>query len=645
MRLFLILNFFLVLGCAQNGVKGYKGHGADSIDPEVVKKFAPKPLPSDKLARIEALLDVRSPGMGQLTPDGKHLFFTWSVTGNRQVWKISKNRQFPVQMTGGQDSTSLRDITPDGKYLVLTRDEKGNEYPYLYLQNVNGGPLRLVAGQKKVITSPQFVTKDSKFLYYTMNNLEPTLHSLYRINLKTWKKEQVFKGIKGYMFVVDHRGDDLVLGNAKGNTAREYYLFNVKTKKLTNILGQDENESYSVAMAPRKGEYIVQTNKFGEFQRLYLLKKGEFKPITAKMKYNVSGFSLDENRTRILYSVNKEGYMEAKAMTARSFKPISIPIKRGKGVLHTYLGSTTPNSRYTVMGVVKANQPFSSYVYDWNTKKLKQWVYPSSPEISTVGFVEPKLDYYTSRDGTKIPMFVKRPKQCTPNKGCPVIVRFHGGPEGQHQPRFSPTDELYMEEGFILVSPNVRGSSGYGKSWLHSDNGPKRLKVITDIEDAAKFIKKNWAVNGKVPKIGVMGGSYGGYSTNVAMTMFAGAYDAGVSIVGMSSLVTFLENTGPYRRHLRTSEYGDPAKDMEALEKLSPVNYLDKIKDPMLVIHGATDPRVPVGEAIQIYEAMSDKGLDGELIVFADEGHGVRKRKNRAIYFGHTMEFFKKHLL
>ncbi|MGH1468355.1 MAG: alpha/beta hydrolase family protein [Bdellovibrionales bacterium] len=170
------------------------------------------------------------------------------------------------------------------------------------------------------------------------------------------------------------------------------------------------------------------------------------------------------------------------------------------------------------------------------------------------------------------------------------------------------------------------------------------MNVITDIEDASIFIKKNWANNGKAPKIGVTGGSYGGYSTNIAMTMFAGAYSAGVSIVGMSSLVTFLENTGPYRRHLRTTEYGDPKTDLETLQKLSPVNYLERLQDPLLIVHGATDPRVPAGEAIQIYKAMSKKKLDGELILFGDEGHGIRKRKNRAMYIGHTINFFKKHL-
>ena len=158
MKTFIFLSISaLLISCSSTTKTGYSGHGADSVAPELLEKFAPKPIAPKNLARIEAMLDVRAPGMGQLSPDGKTLFFSWSVTGTRQIWKITKNSRFPVQMTGGQDSTRLAMITPDGKFLVLTRDERGNEYPYLYLQPVNGGPLQLVSGQKKVITSPQFV--------------------------------------------------------------------------------------------------------------------------------------------------------------------------------------------------------------------------------------------------------------------------------------------------------------------------------------------------------------------------------------------------------------------------------------------------------------------------------------------------------
>jgi dipeptidyl aminopeptidase/acylaminoacyl peptidase len=190
----------------------------------------------------------------------------------------------------------------------------------------------------------------------------------------------------------------------------------------------------------------------------------------------------------------------------------------------------------------------------------------------------------------------------------------------------------------------VRGSEGYGKTWLHADDGPKRLAVITDIEDASKFIRANWGDGGKPPKIGVMGWSYGGYSTLVAMTMFAGAYDAGAEGVGFGNIVTFLQNTAPYRRALRTSEYGDPDKDREALIKLSPITYLDRLQAPLLLIQGANDPRVPVGEAVQFHDALAAKGVASKLVIFADEGHGPSKRENQALSLGYMVQFFQEHL-
>ncbi|HSD67606.1 MAG TPA: prolyl oligopeptidase family serine peptidase, partial [Vicinamibacteria bacterium] len=171
-----------------------------------------------------------------------------------------------------------------------------------------------------------------------------------------------------------------------------------------------------------------------------------------------------------------------------------------------------------------------------------------------------------------------------------------------------------------------------------------RLDIITDIEDAALHVRKAWAVNGVAPKVGVLGGSYGGYSVLMAMTRFAGAYDAGVSIVGISSLVTFLQNTAPYRRILRASEYGDLEKDRDALVKLSATSYIDRLSAPLLLIQGATDPRVPVGEAIQMYEATTKRGVPTGLIIFPDEGHGAQKRENRVLQTGHTLLWFEKYL-
>jgi dipeptidyl aminopeptidase/acylaminoacyl peptidase len=239
-------------------------------------------------------------------------------------------------------------------------------------------------------------------------------------------------------------------------------------------------------------------------------------------------------------------------------------------------------------------------------------------------------------------MFVRRPAGCA--APCPVVVEFHGGPEGQATPGFNRYAQLLVDAGFVVVEPNVRGSDGYGKTWFHADDGPRRLDIITDIEDASRFIRKEWAVNGVSPKVAIVGGSYGGYSALMGMTMFAGAYDAGVDIVGISNLLTFLENTAPYRRALRVNEYGDPEKDRDALVRLSPVTYIDRVKAPLLIIQGANDPRVPAGEAIQIHEALTARGIPASLIIFPDEGHGSAKRANQVLELGAMLQFLEQQL-
>jgi dipeptidyl aminopeptidase/acylaminoacyl peptidase len=279
-----------------------------------------------------------------------------------------------------------------------------------------------------------------------------------------------------------------------------------------------------------------------------------------------------------------------------------------------------------------------------------QWVLPNAPEVDLTNFAVARLETYPARDGTKIPMLVRYPSQCSPEAPaggdpCPVVMEFHGGPEGQATPGFNPRAQLYVEAGFIFVQPNVRGSDGYGKAWLAADDGPKRLNVITDIDDAGKHARTHFARGRQAPKVAITGGSYGGYSTLIGMTMFSGTYDAGASIVGISNLETFLKNTAPYRRRLRISEYGDPEKDAEALRKLSPTTYLDCVKAPLLLIQGLDDPRVPAGESVQVQEALARRGVKSSLILLEGEGHGAARRSGQVIMVGHTLRFLEEQLL
>ena len=641
---------------AAAGQAAYSGLGAGSLAPELVARYAPPALDPAVSRRIQSMLDVRSPGLGTVSPDGKHLFFTWGITGSTQVWRLDGARSFPVQMTGGEDRTVISDVTPDGKWLLLSRDIGGEENPGLYAQAVGGGPLRTIQKVEKVQTFLEFVTDDSRAVYFRANDRKPDSYAIYRYDLASGERTLVLDE-PGLWQVADHRGSGedlrLLLAKATGSLWAEYYEFRPAEKKLTPLLGVGEKIEYVAAYAAQPGELLVQTNRFGDFRRMYRWKIGsgqsekDFTPVSPALPMDVSGFSIDDARKHLYLTLNDGGYTRMRVMNASIYAPEELPLP--KEADHVYFGAPSRDGRFVTVGVETSRSPRVSYVWDWAAKVMTQWVIPNAPEVDTAGFVPARLMTYPARDGTPVPMFVRFPKGCAPEERpeadpCPVVVEFHGGPEGQAQPGFSPYAQIFVDGGFVYVEPNVRGSDGYGKKWLDADNGARRLDVISDIDDCGKWIRQHWARNGRAPAVGITGGSYGGYSTLVGMTRFAGTYDAGASVVGISNLVTFLQNTSPYRRLLRISEYGDPERDAEALKKLSPITYIDRVKSPLLLIQGLNDPRVPAGEAVQIQQALEKKGIASRLILIPDEGHGSSKRGNQVIEIGNVLKFFEVHL-
>ncbi len=618
---------------------GYSGLGAESVTPEMIAQFAPKPLDERVSRKIQTMIDTRGAGGGILTSKGDRMVFNTRVTGTMQVWRQDGPMKFAVQLTAGEDRTTAVAIMPDDRWLVVSRDSGGSENPGLYLLSIEGGPLKVILHTPKVQTALQFIADDGKSLVYTANNLAADSYAVYRYDLATDKSELVFD-TPGLWSIADHRGTQWLMVKQLGNAQNEVYQYDLGTKALTPLLGQGEVFEFDVKYGAKPGQVLVRTDKLGEFQRLYAYDGKAFTPVSPDVKYDVESYAIDESRTRIYYRVNEDGFARLSIVDAKTFKPIEAP--KLPAADNLAVAGVSRSGRFAQFTIDSANLVPQAVVHDWKTRKTTTWRVASTPEVDTTTFAKVTLESYPARDGTKIPMFVRRPASCT--GPCPVIVDFHGGPEGQSVAGFNAGAQLFVDAGFVFAQPNVRGSTGYGKAWLHADDGPKRLSVITDIEDAAKFIRANWTKDGVAPKIGIMGGSYGGYATLMGMTYFAGAYDAGVENVGISNLSTFLMNTAPYRRILRISEYGDPVKDKEALTTLSPITHVAKLKAPLMLIQGVNDPRVPVGEAVQIYRELERRKIPGGLMLFADEGHGAAKRPNIVLTVGHTIAFFEKHL-
>jgi dipeptidyl aminopeptidase/acylaminoacyl peptidase len=620
---------------------GYAGLGAESVTAADLARFAAPPLDERVSRRIQAMLDVRDAPPGAISSKGTRQFFTSRLTGVDQVWRQDGPMKLPIELTGGEDRTQLVGLAPDDSFAVVSRDIGGGENAGIYLLSPDGGPLRVVQHAPKVQTFLDYISDDSRSLYYRANDKEPASYAVYRYDVATGKRDTMLDE-KGIWQIADHRGDTRwLLVKLLGATHQEVYEFDVKTRALTPVLGQGEDAEYAVAYGARPGQILVATNKLGEFRRLYALEAGKWTPVSPEIRHDIEDLKVDAAHARIYFHINEDGYTKLAVYDARTLKPIALP--RLPAAETVELSRASHNGRFAELKLGSSVAPAQAVTVDWQTGTVTIWRAPSAPEVDLPSFAKASLEYYPARDGAKVPMFVRRPAHC--DGPCPVVVEFHGGPEGQAKPEFSTTAQLYVDAGFTFVQPNVRGSQGYGKAWFHADDGARRLDVITDIEDAAKFIRASWGKDGKPPRIGVTGGSYGGYSVLMAMTYFAGAYDAATEQVGISNLLSFLANTSPYRRALRISEYGDPVKDREALVQLSPVTHIAKIKAPLMVFQGVNDPRVPVGESVQIYRQLEQRKIPGGLVLFPDEGHGAKKRGNVVMVIGHSIAFFEKYLL
>jgi dipeptidyl aminopeptidase/acylaminoacyl peptidase len=229
-----------------------------------------------------------------------------------------------------------------------------------------------------------------------------------------------------------------------------------------------------------------------------------------------------------------------------------------------------------------------------------------------------------------------------PAQGLPVVINVHGGPESQARPIFNPVQQYLVAQGYAVLAPNVRGSTGYGHAYMSLDDVRKRMDSVADLQHAALWLRESGLAD--PARIVVMGGSYGGFMVLSAITTYPDLWAAAIDIVGIANFVTFLENTRPWRRKLRESEYGSLENDREFLEEISPIRRVERIKAPLFVIHGANDPRVPVGEAEQIVSALRQRQVPVEYLRFEDEGHGLVKRANRLIAYPAIARFLDEHV-
>ncbi|MGI8614791.1 MAG: S9 family peptidase [Nocardioidaceae bacterium] len=410
---------------------------------------------------------------------------------------------------------------------------------------------------------------------------------------------------------------------------------------LRALTDADEHAMHvGASLLPGSGDVVMSSNSGREHLAVVCLaESGVTKVLVEADDHDVVALPSPDGR-RLLVVHNVDGGHALALHDPDGHLRLDVPLP-ARGIVTPVWSA---DSRSVVVGLVAPTDPGTLLLLAAATGSLRTVVSAAEQMVPALGaaLVEPTSYRVPARDGEQIPCFVYAPREkpAGPLAGS-VVVTVHGGPEAQAQRVFNPVVQALVSAGHTVLVPNVRGSTGYGKRWYSLDDGRLRLESVADLADLRAWVP---AVDGDPERVALYGGSYGGYLVLAGLSMQPESWAAGVDVVGMSSLVTFLENTAPYRRAIREREYGWLDRDLDFLQMASPLTYLDAMASPLLVIHGANDPRVPLSESQQIKAALDAKDVPCTLLVYTDEGHGLAKRANRLDAYPQVLDFLGAHL-
>jgi dipeptidyl aminopeptidase/acylaminoacyl peptidase len=535
-----------------------------------------------------------------------------------------------------------------GDYMLFSKDAGGGEWYQFFRYDFSSGESTLLTDGKSRNTSAQWSTGGDWIAYSsTHRNSDDT--ELWAINPADRKTNHLVAQLNGGGWEPqDWSSDDKKILLVEGISVNETYLWvlDAATGEKTELTPRKTNEqvAYSNAKFSKDGKGVYFTSdKDSEFQRLvYMdLASKQTKVLTANIPWDLDEFALSWDGKKIAFITNEDGLSALHLLDAGMGKELPVP-KLPVGLVSGLIWHK--NGRDLAFGISSASSPGDAYSIDITTGKLARWTM-SETAVKTEAFPEPELVRWKSFDGKMISGFLYRPPVKFTGKR-PVLIEIHGGPEGQSRPDFLGRYNYYLNElGIAVILPNVRGSTGYGKAFTKLDNGFLREGTYKDINALLDWIGTRPDMDSG--RVAVTGGSYGGHMTLAVSTFYSDRLRCSIDVVGPSNLVTFLEHTEAYRRDLRRVEYGDERdpKMREFLERIAPMNNIEKIKKPMMVVAGQNDPRVPVSESDQIVNALKKQGTPVWYVMAKDEGHGFQKKANADFQFYATVEFLQEYLL
>jgi dipeptidyl aminopeptidase/acylaminoacyl peptidase len=608
------------------------------------------PIPAAVAQKANQYGEVRTANFLDWEPTRREMLISTRFADVPQVHAVKMPGGARTQLTFFPDRITGAQYGPSGSYFIFSKDIGGGEWFQYYRYDLSNGNITLLTDGKSRNQGARFAHHDNR-LAYTSTRRTGQDTDIWVMDATDPKTDHMVLQLQGGGWrPADWSPDNKKLLLIESVSATQSYLW------LVDVAGGQKMQltpkpatgeiAYDEARFSKDGKSIyVTTDRDSEFLRLAYLDLGHMQPsyLTTEIKWDVSGFDLSEDGKSLAFTANEDGISKLYLLdtTTRKYRPAAdVPV----GVIGGL--QFHKNSRDLAFSVSSARSPSDVYSLNAPTGKIERWTTSETGGLNTATFAEPQLVKWQTFDGKMISGFLYRPDPAKFPGKRPVIVNIHGGPEGQTRPGFLARNNYFITElGVAMIFPNVRGSTGYGKTFLGLDNGFHRDDTYKDIGALLDWIKKNPDLDGD--KIMVTGGSYGGHMTYAVATFYSDQICCSLPVVGITNLVSLLEHTEAYRRDLRRVEYGDERdpKMREYMEKIAPFNNADKIRRPLFAVVGKNDPRVPWTESRQILDKLKNSGVPTWFLMANDEGHGYAKKKNQDFQFYATVMFVRQFLL
>jgi len=619
---------------------------ADPRRPPAIRSEHVPEVPEELAERLRQYQNTRAASFAGWAPDGRGLLVQTRFGNAPQLHRVyvpggrREQLTFFDEPVGGQFIPQAEDGA-----LLVTMSRGGNENDQIYLfQPVGGRAVLLTDGTSRNLLGPVRDDGTRMVVHSTQRNGRDT--DLYIADCRRpGSMELVLEVNNEFWTCTDWSQDGRLLALLRYVSINEAYpaLLDLHTRQVQPLplAAAAPVAVGSLVFTPDANAVYLTTDARGEFLELARLDlaSGQYSWLSANIPWDVTDVQVDRHTGQVAFCTNEDGASRLYLLEADRPRAVELPLGIVAGM------EFSPDSRQLGFTLARPDAPAEAYSLVLASGELVRWTYSETGGLDPATFVRPERIQFSSFDGRQIPAYYYRPPQASPDRPVPVLIDIHGGPESQYRPTFSGMTQYYLHElGLAVIFPNVRGSAGYGKSYLKLDNGMLREDSVRDIGALLDWIAQQAELDAR--RVGVIGGSYGGYMVLASLTHFGERIRAGVDIVGIANFVSFLERTSPYRQDLRRAEYGDERDpQMRAFfEQISPVNRADRIRSALLVAHGVNDPRVPFSEAQQIAEVVRAQGRPVWTVYAENEGHGFVKKDNRDYLTAVIAMFLRQHL-